>query len=639
MRLIISTMKDEGPFILEWLAYYLSIGFTHFIVNSNDCSDGTDRILSRCAELGFLAHIDNPPPWKNGPQGAAYANAMRHPWFKQAEWIMVCDADEFLDIRVGDGTLDDLFAAAPRADGFAAPWQMFGHNGIVEFEDRFIISQMTRASEMGQLLPQNLRSVKSLFRNNSTYRAISTHRPRRPVDKRLKNFVWVDGDGDVIPDAFKRRGWSFSTTGLAFGKDMFRMNHYAVRSLESYLMKRLRGDVRTREYHPKMESSGRVYWEQNCWNLVPEMSILGKVARMQKMYAKLKSDPVLGALHDDAVRYHKDRIAEIRQTPTAHEFTETYSNFKGQRTVFAQDNIVIEEGFARSLATLEDAEIAQAAWINRALHKLKSKNVRRDPWCGVLDSLGVPDDSDTLRGKITLYKDDISKIPLPYDPGDPALAPDTPDRFVKTAARRARFLRDIGGKSTWLLIGQFEDAFVQECLDQPSVKQLSIVAPWGLSWKGFDWPQGVAIDPALQAQDRAFFSFLKRFDAPIRAGRLRVYRALPLLFLKLLRPQSVGVVIMRGVRRHHVMRTWMDRVDPALEYGGTLAFTSYKVAGAPSADTMAAIHEFIGRNATRYRVDCQAPPWLALKKLPPLAQARAKAEPQGAQQTSNRDTQ
>ena len=60
MRLVISTMKDEGPFILEWIAYYLSIGFTHFIVNSNDCSDGTDAILKRCEELGFLAHIDNP---------------------------------------------------------------------------------------------------------------------------------------------------------------------------------------------------------------------------------------------------------------------------------------------------------------------------------------------------------------------------------------------------------------------------------------------------------------------------------------------------------------------------------------------------------------------------------------------------
>ena len=135
------------------MQYYLSIGFTHFIVNSNDCSDGTDAILRRCEELGFLAHIDNPGPWEFGPQASAYANAMEHPWSKEAEWILVCDVDEFLDIRIGDGTLDDLFRALPHADGFAAIWQLFGHNGIVEFEDRFVVEQFTRAGELGAVSP------------------------------------------------------------------------------------------------------------------------------------------------------------------------------------------------------------------------------------------------------------------------------------------------------------------------------------------------------------------------------------------------------------------------------------------------------------------------------------------------------
>ena len=53
MRLIVSTMKDEGPFILEWVAHYLALGFDHFIINSNDCSDGTDLILQRLQDLGI----------------------------------------------------------------------------------------------------------------------------------------------------------------------------------------------------------------------------------------------------------------------------------------------------------------------------------------------------------------------------------------------------------------------------------------------------------------------------------------------------------------------------------------------------------------------------------------------------------
>ena len=115
MRLIVSTMKDEGPFILEWVAHYLALGFDHFIINSNDCSDGTDLILQRLQDLGIVTHIDNPGPWEGGPQRAAYHNAMAHPRYAAADWVLVCDADEFLDIKVGDGTLDALFAAAPKA--------------------------------------------------------------------------------------------------------------------------------------------------------------------------------------------------------------------------------------------------------------------------------------------------------------------------------------------------------------------------------------------------------------------------------------------------------------------------------------------------------------------------------------------
>ena len=56
---IVTTMKNEGPFILEWIAYHLSIGFTGFTVFSNDCDDGTDQIIVRLQELGVACHVEN----------------------------------------------------------------------------------------------------------------------------------------------------------------------------------------------------------------------------------------------------------------------------------------------------------------------------------------------------------------------------------------------------------------------------------------------------------------------------------------------------------------------------------------------------------------------------------------------------
>lgn len=46
---IVSTMKNEGPFILEWIAHHRAIGVDDFLIYTNDCTDGTDRLLDALA--------------------------------------------------------------------------------------------------------------------------------------------------------------------------------------------------------------------------------------------------------------------------------------------------------------------------------------------------------------------------------------------------------------------------------------------------------------------------------------------------------------------------------------------------------------------------------------------------------------
>ncbi len=615
-------MKDEGPFILEWLAYYISIGFTHFIVNSNDCSDGTDSILKRCAELGFLAHIDNPGPWEFGPQASAYSNAMKHPWYNEAEWIMVCDVDEFFDIRIGEGTLDDLFQAQPHADGFAALWQLFGHNGIVDFEDRFVIEQFTKAGELGAVLPQNLRAFKTLIRNNGSYYALNTHRPRGPVRGRAERFAWIDGDGDPLPPAMRRRGWAFSTTGAAFGGKLFRMNHYAVRSIESYLMKRVRGDVNTTAFHPKMESTGQAYWHLHCYNEVEETSILSKVARLRETCDRLRSDDILCELHQQAVAFHKDRIAAIRKTDAAANFVKKYKNFKCGQNVKALDLAVIEEAnISFDPETYKDPNVsfAQVAKWNRIGQMAKAQNSKPNnyPWFVRLDALETPlvyEDAVAQHAVIT----EAAQVSVPFDPKDPSHLPAVSPEIERTSKQRRSFLKSISGKKSWVLIGQVETEIVEEILALPSVAKLSILAPWGLSWDSYAC-EDARQDPDLQALDRAFYSFLEFFREPILSGRLRVYRAMPPLMLKLFKDESVGVAIIRGVRSERIMNQLLLRIDRVLAPGGSIAFTTYRRRGGGSYAAMnAAINSFLGRNATRYRVTTLRPPWLGIDKLPPL---------------------
>ena len=37
--------KNEGAFLLEWIAYHKVIGFSNIVVLSNDCEDGSDEFL------------------------------------------------------------------------------------------------------------------------------------------------------------------------------------------------------------------------------------------------------------------------------------------------------------------------------------------------------------------------------------------------------------------------------------------------------------------------------------------------------------------------------------------------------------------------------------------------------------------
>ncbi|HSF92434.1 MAG TPA: glycosyltransferase family 2 protein, partial [Paracoccaceae bacterium] len=53
---ILATMKNEAPFILEWVAYHQIIGFDKFVIFSNDSTDGTTEILDALDRAGIINH-------------------------------------------------------------------------------------------------------------------------------------------------------------------------------------------------------------------------------------------------------------------------------------------------------------------------------------------------------------------------------------------------------------------------------------------------------------------------------------------------------------------------------------------------------------------------------------------------------
>lgn len=299
MRLMITTVRDEAPFILEWIAYHRLIGFTDFLIYSNDCTDGTDAILDRLMSMGLLTHVPNARTGKKTVQWQALSRARDHELTRRAEWIMVADLDEFLVIHPGNGLLDDLFTAVPDADGFAIPWRLFGNSGRLPFEPGLVIEQFTHAAPEDMIWPWRALQFKSLFHREQEVVRLGVHRPHiepQELDKRK----WVDGNGM----SFRLSERTFHPGGQKkYG--LAQMNHYSVGSAESFLAKAARG--RPNRMHLPIDLS---YWVERNFNEVEDKRILRHVDAVRADLDMLLTDTQLGRLHEQGITARRDQIVE-----------------------------------------------------------------------------------------------------------------------------------------------------------------------------------------------------------------------------------------------------------------------------------------------------------------------------------------
>ena len=304
--LAVLTVRNEGAFLLEWLAHHRAVGFTDFLVFSNDCQDGTDAILDRLEEMGQLVHVRNDGPHEGGVQWAAYKRADKHPLVAQADWILALDVDEFVNIHVGDRTLTALLGALPEATAITLTWRLFGNDGRVRFEDSPVTGQFTGAAPRIMYWPWRASMFKTLFRNDGTYRKLGVHRPRSPVPERLEAARWFDGAGRELPEKF-RRARLFSN----YGQDNYalvQLNHYPLGAMESYILKADRG----RAVHDAHEL-GMDYWVERNYSTERDETIAAMAAPRDAVLSGLRADARLAALHDAAVQWRKDRFEELME--------------------------------------------------------------------------------------------------------------------------------------------------------------------------------------------------------------------------------------------------------------------------------------------------------------------------------------
>lgn len=309
---IVTTMKNEGPFILEWIAYHRSIGFTNFTVFTNDCDDGTDKIIMRLQELGVATHEVNRLKPGQSPQRKALRRSRWHPKTQEADWLMCADVDEFLVIRTGDGHLRDLMDKVGEVDAISFCWKLFGHGQQQHYQPGFVTEQFLWAAPEDSYPHIRASGLKTLIRNNEKFVRLRIHRPMVAVD--AQNLRWVDAGGQPMPEVYRKSRWS---AYRGFSHQYARLHHYAVRSIDSFLVKRDRG----RTNHINTDQ-GLDYWQSMNTNHEYDDSILARLPAAKQEYDRLIADPILAELHTAACDWHIAKIEELKAREGWPEFRE-----------------------------------------------------------------------------------------------------------------------------------------------------------------------------------------------------------------------------------------------------------------------------------------------------------------------------
>ncbi|WP_159438569.1 glycosyltransferase family 2 protein [Thalassovita mediterranea] len=303
---ITSCMRNEGLFVLEWIAYHQTLGFDEVVIVTNDCTDGSDTLLDLLADHGVVTHIRQTLTDGDNPQDRGMDLALAHLRETNTTWCLHIDSDEFLLIEAGDGHLPDLMQNVSDADCVPIIWRNFGDSGLTNWAaGDSVLNTFTQAEATPE--PGQSKS-KCLFRTAS-FNAATDHNPLAPTVEQPKV---VNADGVELSNTTltQRKSSRFRPHDIACAAKTARLNHYAVKSQDLFLMKNDRGDGQGKRGDRKYHLGSRWHRRANR-NDVTDRAILRHWPATAARLADLRALPGVAAAEQHCQNWFTTRRAAI----------------------------------------------------------------------------------------------------------------------------------------------------------------------------------------------------------------------------------------------------------------------------------------------------------------------------------------
>lgn len=312
---LVSTMKNEGPHLLEWVAWHRLVGFDRIIVAQNDSTDGTGAILRVLEDIGAVTFIENSDLRPDGKalsyQGRAYRRAAKTEAYGECDWAIALDGDEFLWVATPGGTVADLIAVvgASKIDQVHVNWRSFGSAGLRRFTPDPICATFTECAP-AERVAKSPASFKTMYRT-AAFDGPGIH---RPIPHRITSHRVVTGSGLVPPSD----SLTISASTDLGQHRLAQVNHYRVRDAESFLVAKARG----RANPNSVNSENLIYWMRGDAMGAEDRRLADQAPRIAAEMAALDamSGGRLGRLTADAAAAWRALIDILRADPEKEAF-------------------------------------------------------------------------------------------------------------------------------------------------------------------------------------------------------------------------------------------------------------------------------------------------------------------------------
>lgn len=337
-------VKNEGPYLLDWISYYISIGFNNIIIISNDTTDGSKRLLKALARENIIIYRDiTRMPFKEGESigSRSIRYARKYALSNDLDWAIVVDADEYLFLK-RHATIEEFI------DTTRCSQIIIGPKCFIPSDKQIIISSGEINSFMmkryWRSFPQPM--VKSIS-NLSISRNLNPHRvinhPDAPTilpnnyiipnsyrSRRIFGSKTINDDTSSIRIFFEEKEEEVRNSYY-----VAQLNHYMYRSAEEYILMRWERGV-AGPNHLKNNSIRYISVLENhkhddhTYDKSESNIIIDIEKKRDKIAYQLLSVPGVSDIHGEILRNFDISCQNLEQKSPMYKFIKRYSESNGE---------------------------------------------------------------------------------------------------------------------------------------------------------------------------------------------------------------------------------------------------------------------------------------------------------------------